>query len=127
MRELRKLVVANPAHPADIFTDRWPEDKSAQRLWRDDLIRLVRHLRTLRGREWDPQQLKNEFTQVIYGQIPKREPEEISALVIDRIVNPIVDECGGDLMAVNHNLVQGMVFWLAEQCFIKWHHGVVAR
>lgn len=70
---------------------------------------------------------ENEFTQVIYGQIPKREPEEINAMVIDRIVNPIVEECGGDILAVNHNLVQGMVYWLAEQCFIKWHHGVDAR
>ncbi|MGO7924491.1 hypothetical protein ACC755_35905 [Rhizobium ruizarguesonis] len=25
-RDLRKVVVANPAHPADVFTDRWPED-----------------------------------------------------------------------------------------------------
>lgn len=70
---------------------------------------------------------ENEFTQVIYGQIPKKEPEEINAMVIDRIVNPIVEECGGDLIAVNHNLVQGMVYWLAEQCFIKWHHRVSAK
>ena len=70
---------------------------------------------------------ENEFTQVIYGQIPKKEPEEINAMVIDRIVNPIVEECGGDLISVNHNLVQGMVYWLAEQCFIKWHHVTVAR
>lgn len=69
---------------------------------------------------------ENEFTQVIYGQIPQRTPEEINALVIDRIVNPIVEECGGELISVNHNLVQGMVYWLAEQCFIKWHHGAVA-
>jgi len=68
---------------------------------------------------------ENEFTQVIYGQIPERTPEEINALVIDRIVNPIVEECGGELMSVNHNLVQGMVYWLAEQCFIKWHHATV--
>lgn len=67
----------------------------------------------------------NEFTQVIYGQIFKSTPEEINALVIDRIVNPIVEECGGDLMSVNHNLVQGMVYWLAEQCFIKWHRSAV--
>nr|WP_292529113.1 ABC-three component system protein [Mesorhizobium sp.] len=46
--------------------------------------------------------------------------------MIDRIVNPIVEECGGELMSVNHNLVQGMVYWLAEQCFIKWHHAAVA-
>lgn len=64
---------------------------------------------------------ENEFTHVIYGQIPTKTPEEINALVMDRIVNPIVEECGGDLISVNHNLVQGMVYWLAEQCFIKWH------
>ncbi|GGJ49483.1 hypothetical protein CDQ92_13935 [Sphingopyxis bauzanensis] len=69
---------------------------------------------------------ENEFTHVVYGQIPTKSPEEINALVMDRIVNPIVEECGGDLMSVNHNLVQGMVYWLAEQCFIKWHTNVVA-
>ena len=69
---------------------------------------------------------ENEFTQVIYRQIPQKTQEEINALVIDRIVNPIVEECGGELMSVNHNLVQGMVYWLAVQCFIKWHQSVVA-
>ena len=69
---------------------------------------------------------ENEFTQVIYRQIPQKTQAEINALVIDRIVNPIVEECGGELMSVNHNLVQGMVYWLAEQCFIKWHQSVVA-
>jgi hypothetical protein len=69
---------------------------------------------------------ENEFTHVIYGQIPTKTPEEINALVMDRIVSPIVEECGGDPMSVNHNLVQGMVYWLAEQCFIKWHKSPVA-
>jgi len=45
--------------------------------------------------------------------------------VIERIANPIVEECGSDLMSVNHNLVLGMIYWLAEQCFIKWHHSAV--
>ncbi|MBX5132641.1 hypothetical protein HJB80_08215 [Rhizobium lentis] len=68
-RELRKLVVVNPAHPADIFTDRWPEDRSAQKLWRDDLMRLVQHLRTLRTPEWDPQRLKNILRE-LFGETP---------------------------------------------------------
>lgn len=68
---------------------------------------------------------ENEFTHVIYGQIPRKSPEEINALVIERIANPIVEECGSELMSVNHNLVQGMIYWLAEQCFIKWHHSAV--
>jgi ABC-3C protein len=66
---------------------------------------------------------ETEFTHVIYGQIPQKTLEEINVLVIERIVNPIVEECSGELMAVNHNLVHGMVYWLAEQCFIRWHHG----
>jgi hypothetical protein len=68
-RELQKLVVVNPAHPADIFTDRWPEDRSAQKLWRDDLMRLVQHLRSLRTPEWDPQRLKNILHE-LFGETP---------------------------------------------------------
>lgn len=63
-----------------------------------------------------------EFTQVIYPQIPEKSEADINALVVERIVNPIVEECCDDLMAINHNVVQGMVYWLAEQCFIRWHH-----
>lgn len=62
-----------------------------------------------------------EFTQIIYPQIAQKSEAEINALVIERIINPIVYECGDELLAVNHNLVQGMIYWLAEQCFIKWH------
>ncbi|MCL4677209.1 MAG: hypothetical protein KJ017_01290 [Alphaproteobacteria bacterium] len=63
-----------------------------------------------------------EFTQVIYPQIPSKTETEINALVIERIVSPIVEECGDELLAINHSLVLGMVYWLAEQCFIRWHH-----
>jgi len=65
---------------------------------------------------------ETEFTHVIYGQIPEKTPEQINALVIERIANPIVEECSSELMSVSHNIVQGMIYWLAEQCFIKWHH-----
>lgn len=67
-----------------------------------------------------------EFDQVIYQQIPNKSEVEINMLVLERIVNPIVDECGDELLAINHNLVQGMIYWLAEQCFIRWHHKSVA-
>lgn len=63
-----------------------------------------------------------EFTQVVYPQIPSKSEVDINALVVERIVNPIVEECGEELLVVDHNLVQGMVYWLAEQCFIRWHH-----
>ncbi|MBY5396962.1 hypothetical protein HFN01_19320 [Rhizobium leguminosarum] len=53
----RLLEVRNPAHYPDVFTDRWPEDQPAQRVWRDDLSRLVRSLTTLRAGDFDAQQL----------------------------------------------------------------------
>lgn len=66
---------------------------------------------------------ENEFNSVVYLEIPTKTEAEINALVLDRIVNPIVEECSSELMGVSYNLVQGMIYWLAEQCFIKWHQG----
>jgi hypothetical protein len=69
---------------------------------------------------------ETEFNSVIYLQIPSKTEAEINALVLDRIVKPIVEECSSELMGVNYNLVHGMIYWLAEQCFIRWHHSAVA-
>lgn len=63
-----------------------------------------------------------EFNDVIYLQIPDKNESEINTLVIDRIVSPIVEECSNEFMSMNHNIVQGMIYWLAEQCFVRWHH-----
>ncbi len=62
-----------------------------------------------------------EFNSVVYLQIPNKTESEINALVIDRIIGPIVEECGYDVIEMSHNVVHGMVYWLAEQCFIRWH------
>lgn len=50
----RTLQVFNPAHPSDEFTDRWPEDRPAQRLWAADLKHLIEQLETLRQLGFDP-------------------------------------------------------------------------
>lgn len=65
---------------------------------------------------------ENEFNGVVYLQIPEKTEFEINTLVIERIVEPIVEECGYEVIEMSHNIVHGMVYWLAEQCFIRWHH-----
>ena len=62
-----------------------------------------------------------QFSQVIHPQIPSKSEAEINSLVLERIVDPIVAECGTDLFHMDHNIALGMVYWLAEQCFIRWH------
>lgn len=51
---LHLLEVRNPTHYPDIFTDRWPEARSEQRLWSSDLKTLVEQLETLKRVGFDP-------------------------------------------------------------------------
>lgn len=63
-----------------------------------------------------------EFNNVIYVQIPEKSEPEINSLILERIVAPIVEECGYEVIEMSYNVVLGMIYWLAEQCFIRWHH-----
>jgi len=65
--------------------------------------------------------VENEFTGVIHPQLDATPEAEINAQIIDRIIKPIVDECGIEVFILNDNIVYGMIYWLAEQCFIRWH------
>ncbi len=62
-----------------------------------------------------------EFTYVIRPQIATISKVQVNELVRDRIVAPTVEECGATVFTVNHSTAMGMVYWLAEQCFVRWH------
>ncbi|MGO7690379.1 ABC-three component system protein, partial [Rhizobium ruizarguesonis] len=40
---------------------------------------------------------ETEFSHVIYTEIPKISEGQMNAMIMDRIVNPIVEECSSDL------------------------------
>ncbi|RCK45505.1 hypothetical protein TH30_13090 [Thalassospira profundimaris] len=46
---------------------------------------------------------------------------EIEKLIQHKVVSPVLDEMSQGVFAVNNNHASGMVYWLAEQCFIRWH------
>lgn len=46
---------------------------------------------------------------------------EINRVTKEKIVDPIMLEISDDVMGLNYNHVYGMIYWLAEQCFIRWH------
>jgi hypothetical protein len=64
---------------------------------------------------------EHEFSQVIHPQIANLNRSEVNGIVSARIVEPIVQECGMGPLDINHSVVMGMIYWLAEQCFIRWH------
>ena len=62
-----------------------------------------------------------QFSMFVYPKIGQLEQVEINQLVDDRIVAPTIAECGTSVFTLNHSLVMGMIYWLAEQCFVQWH------
>lgn len=64
---------------------------------------------------------EHEFSLVIHPQIANLNRSEVNVLVSARIVEPLVQECGMGPLDINHSVVMGMIYWLAEQCFIRWH------
>jgi hypothetical protein len=61
------------------------------------------------------------FRTYVLPRVDELSISEIDALVISDIVEPIVEEIGFGPFNVNDAIVAGMVYWLAEQCFVRRH------
>jgi hypothetical protein len=62
-----------------------------------------------------------EFTYVIHPQLGLVSRVHANELVRDKIIVPIIEECGSTVFTINHSIVMGMIYWLAEQCYVRWH------
>jgi hypothetical protein len=61
------------------------------------------------------------FRSFIYPQIDHLSKLEINTIVDERIVGPTVQECGSSVFKIDHSVAMGMIYWLAEQCHVRWH------
>jgi hypothetical protein len=64
---------------------------------------------------------ERHFNDIILPQIPALDAAQVNTLVNELIVEPTVQECGASVFEIDHNTALGMVYWLAEQCFVRWH------
>lgn len=71
-KEGKLVEVRNPAHNPDVFTDRWPEDHAAQRLWAIDLAHFIEKLCEFRRSGFDPVRAKNVFDDLFGERISTR-------------------------------------------------------
>lgn len=86
------------------FLEKWSLYHSAQELISVTLVRV-----------------RNRYEQGVYCQIGTIEAGEIGCLTMDTVVQPLVDELTNDIFIVDDDLIFGMLYWLAEQCFVRWH------
>jgi hypothetical protein len=64
---------------------------------------------------------EHHFKYMIYPSIKGDNTIEINLLTNQLIIEPTVKDCGSSVFAIDHNVAMGMVYWLAEQCFVRWH------
>jgi len=64
---------------------------------------------------------EHTFNTEIMPEIGSLSVVDINRLVNLGIVNPMVDECAISVLQIDHVSAMGMLYWLAEQCFIRWH------
>jgi hypothetical protein len=61
------------------------------------------------------------FFYTIQPQLGVLTTVEVNELTTKLIVDPTVNDCGSSVFEIDHNVAMGMVYWLAEQCFVRWH------
>jgi C-terminal domain 9 of the ABC-three component (ABC-3C) systems len=64
---------------------------------------------------------ERHFNDIILPQIPDLSPVQVNQLMNRLIVEPTVQDCGASVFEIDHNVAMGMIYWLAEQCFVRWH------
>ena len=64
---------------------------------------------------------EHHFTMHVYPKLGELDQVQINQLIDNLIVTPTIVECGTTVFTLNHGIVMGMIYWLAEQCFVRWH------
>ena len=65
--------------------------------------------------------IETTFNELILSRPNLSDVYETNLATKTLIVDPIVEECCDTVLGINHNIAYGMIYWLAEQCFVRWH------
>jgi len=64
---------------------------------------------------------ERQFNDIILPRMPDLDVAGVNKLMNELIVEPTVNECGASVFEIDHNTAMGMIYWLAEHCFVRWH------
>jgi len=63
----------------------------------------------------------HEFRHFVHPHVDVMNTQQIDQIVTTRIVEPLVRECTDGEFFIDHNIAMGLIYWLAEQCYVRWH------
>jgi len=62
-----------------------------------------------------------EFETHIHPVCGESSITELDQIISRKVVSAVVEEYGLGTFALDHGLVLGMTYWLAERCYVRWH------
>jgi len=62
-----------------------------------------------------------EFESHIHPVCGEVTTTQIDQIISSRVIKAVVEEYGLGTFALDHGLVLGMTYWLAERCYVRWH------
>ena len=62
-----------------------------------------------------------KYSHLIFPLISTVDPVGFDELIHEKIISPAIDEVGVDVFSLDHHTAMGMIYWLAEQCRVRWH------
>jgi hypothetical protein len=65
--------------------------------------------------------VEGDFRACVLPSLATKTPEEVDALFHQSIIVPCAHEIKSGVFCLNAAIAAGMVYWLAEQCYIRWH------
>lgn len=65
--------------------------------------------------------VEHQFSMHVYPKLDELDGESVNKIVDELIVQPTIIACGTTIFTLNASVVMGMLYWLAEQCFVRWH------
>jgi hypothetical protein len=63
----------------------------------------------------------HEFQMSIQPLIGDLDRLSYNTVVTQRIIRPLMDEVGDCPLSLDALVTMGLYYWLAEQCFVRWH------
>lgn len=63
----------------------------------------------------------HEFRMSIQPLLGQLDRQGYNELVTQKIVMPLIEEVGDGVMSLDALVTMGLYYWLAEQCFVRWH------
>lgn len=65
--------------------------------------------------------IETSFEAEVAPYLANEPPAVIDAMMREKLIAPVLEEMGCGPFMLNYANVAGMVYWLAEQCYVRWH------